>query len=72
VLDLAAGRKVLRKLALGNGGDRASARNSMARGDVVPWSMARTEDAARPSRLSSETAADAAVIRAAGRSCRSA
>jgi hypothetical protein len=42
VLDLAAGGKVLRELALGNGGDRVSARNSMARGDVVPCSMGRT------------------------------
>ena len=40
--DLAAGGKVLRELALGNGGDRVSARNSMARGDVVPCSMGRT------------------------------
>jgi len=42
VLDLAVGGKVLRELALGNGATDVSARNSMARVDVVPWSMART------------------------------
>jgi hypothetical protein len=42
VLDLAVGGKVLRELALGKAATGVSARNSMARVDVVPWSMART------------------------------
>jgi hypothetical protein len=42
VLDLAAGGKVLRELALGKAATDVPARNRMARVDVVRWSMART------------------------------
>ena len=42
VLDLAVGRKMLRKFLLGDDAIDVSARNSMARVEVVPWSIART------------------------------